>query len=313
MLTRASMVVGALLVAGQAMGAEGVAFGGPVGGTDIGSAYLPGMPGFYGAVVGGYAQGSSYYGDNAKRDPGISIKNKSGVAAAGVLYVYPFKLFGGTIGSTLQGSLATGNINLNGVSERYNGAGDLYSDFFIWSRYLGHANVAAGEEPTGFTVRLAYSMLFATGHYDQNAIVSTGRNVNYFIPNFAVSYLTGPNWFGDGMEFSVHVYLDVAGKNQATDYQNGLVADADVALSEKIGLWQVGVAGYYAGQTTGDQLDGVPVPGGNKFASAAIGPVVAYTIPQWKSNVKLKIQCPIYTRNSMAQTVGYVIFSKAFN
>ncbi|MCI3203520.1 MULTISPECIES: transporter [Pandoraea] len=293
--------------------AEGPAFGGPVGGSDIGAAYLPGASGFYGAAVAGYAHGDHFYGDNGKRADDTAIQNKSGVVAAGLLYVYPVKWLGGTLGTTVQGSLSTGNIHLNGVSQKYDGTGDLYSDLLIWSRYLGSADVAHGAPPTGLTVRVAYSMLFGTGRYDKNAIVSTGRNVTYLIPNFALTYLTGPNWLGDGTEFSANFYWDIATKNRATGYLNGPVFDVDLAVSERIGKWQIGVAGYYATQMSGDQRDGLPIPGGNKFGSAAIGPVIAYTIPEWKSSVKFKLQLPLYARNSMTQTVGYLVFSKAFN
>ncbi|WP_109478143.1 transporter [Paraburkholderia sp. C35] len=290
--------------------AEGPAYGGPVGGSDIENAYLPAETGFYGAVVGGYANGSQYYDNNHHRSSTISAANSSGVAAVGALYIYPFKLFGGTLGTSVQGSLATGHIELNNRSDTYDGTGDIYSDLLVWSRYLGNST---GSAPTGLTVKLAYSMIFPTGHYDQNAIVSTGRNTIYYIPNAAFSYLTGPNVFGDGTEFSLHVFLDIAATNSATKYHNGPVIDFDYAISEKLGLWQFGLAGYYATQLSDDHQNGQAVPGGNRFASAGIGPVLSYTIPQWKSNIKLKASIPIYTRNSLAQNVVYLIFSKAFN
>jgi hypothetical protein len=290
--------------------AEGPAYGGPVGGSDIENAYLPAQAGFYGAMVGGYANGSQYYGSDHHQSSTISANNSSGVAAVGALYIYPFKLAGGTLGTSVQGSVATGHISLNGRNDTYNGTGDIYSDLLMWSRYLGNSS---GPEPVGLTVKLAYSMIFPVGRYDENAIVSTGRNTFYYIPNAAFSYLTGPNMFGDGTEFSLHAFLDIAGTNSATHYHNGPVIDFDYAISEKLGLWQIGVAGYYATQLSDDHQDGLPVPGGNRFASAGIGPVIAYTIPAWKSNIKLKASIPLYTRNSLAQNVVYLIFSKAFN
>lgn len=302
-----------MLSAGSSVAAEGVDFGGPVGGSDIGSAYLPEASGFYGGVVAGYAQGSKFYGDDARENKDIDISNKSGVTAVGLLYVYPFKLFGGTLGSTAQLSYASGKIDLNGTSERYKGTGDIYSDLLIWSKYLGDADVKSGALPTGLTVSAAYSMLFGVGTYDKDKIVSTGRNVTYMIPNAAVSYLTGPNWLGDGTEFSARVFLDIATENKATNYKNGPVADIDFAVSERMGKWQVGVAGYYAKQLSDDERDGDKIPGGNRFGSAGIGPVVSYTIPKWKSNVKFKLLAPVYSKNTMAQTAAYVVFSKAFD
>lgn len=294
------------------LAAEGPAYGGPVGGSDIGNAYLPDTSGFYGAAVAGFATANQYYGANGHQSSTIRADNNSGVIAAGLLYVYPFKLLGGTLGTTVQGSLATGDLHLNDSTDQYHGLGDVYSDLLIWSKYLGNAT-GPGVAPTGLTVKLAYSMIFPAGTYDKNALVSTGRNTFYYIPNAAFSYLTGPNMFGDGTEFSFHVFLDVAGTNTATHYHNGPVVDFDYAVSEKVGLWQFGLAGYYATQLSDDHQNGQPVSGGNRFASASIGPVVSYNIPAWKANVKLKAQIPIYTKNSLAQDVVYVVFSKAFN
>ncbi|RQT28763.1 transporter, partial [Burkholderia contaminans] len=109
------------------------------------------------------------------------------------------------------------------------------------------------------------------------------------------------------------VLIECLRKNSATQYKNGVVADVDVAISEVIGRWQAGVAGYYARQFTDDRMNGQPVPSGNRFASAAVGPVVAYNIPECKCSVKFKAQFSVFTRNSLAPNAAYLFFSKAFN
>lgn len=86
----------------------------------------------------------------------------------------------------------------------------------------------------------------------------------------------------------------------------------DVAISEVIGKWQVGVAGYYARQIADDQLNAQPVPGGNRFANAAVGPVIAYNIPACKCSVKFKAQMSVFTRNSLAPNAAYLFINKAF-
>ena len=107
-------------------------------------------------------------------------------------------------------------------------------------------------------------------------------------------------------------FLDIARKNSATGYRNGMVLDVDMAVSEVVGRWQLGVAGYYARQIADDRLNGQRVPG-NRFASAAVGPVVAYNIPDCKCSVKFKAQFSVFTRNSLAPNAAYLFFNKAFN
>ncbi|WP_175821261.1 transporter [Burkholderia sp. BCC0419] len=306
-----------LLVAAAASGvnpvsaSEGANYGGPVGGDDIQAAMLPPISGFYGAVVAGYAVGNRYYGNDGHQDPALHAKIASGVGAAGLLYVYPFKLLGGTLGTTLQGSVNGGRIEINGVSQTYSGVSDLYSDVLMWSKYFGNAQ--PGQPPVGLTLKLAYSMVFPVGEYNTTDLYTSGRNVWFFIPNVAFTYLTGPNALGDGLEVSAHVFLNFAAKNRATQYTSGTVADVNFAVSERWGRWQGGIAGYYASQLNDDYQQGQLVPpDGRRYASLAIGPVVSYDIPAWKSSVKFKALFPVHTKNSLAATTGYVVYSKAF-
>lgn len=298
------------LVTVSAVAAEGVNFGGPIGGTDFQNANLPAQSGFYGAYISGFARGDKFYGNDAKRNPAVSGGVMSGLQAAGVLYIYPFTLFGGTLGTDVEGQFAWGGVNINGVRQRYEGFGDIYSDLLIWSKHIGESS--NGGAPTGFTIKLAYSMIFPVGKYAPTDLNSAGHGAPYYIPNAAVSYMTGPNILGDGLELNAHVFLDIAGNNSAAQYQNGAVVDIDAAIGERIGKWQIGVAGYYATQLSDDHQNGKIVsPDGNRFGSASVGPVISYDIPQWQSSVKLKVQVPVYTRNALAGTVAYVVFSKA--
>ncbi|MFM0047334.1 SphA family protein [Paraburkholderia sediminicola] len=310
-------VASLLLVAAAAAGmssasaSEGANYGGPVGGDDIQAAMLPPVSGFYGAVVAGYAIGNHYDGNDGHQDPALHAKIASGVGAVGLLYVYPFQLFGGTLGTTLQGSVDTGRIEINGASQTYSGVGDLYSDILMWSKYLG--NAPAGQPPVGLTLKVAYSMVFPIGKYNTTDLYTSGRNVWFFIPNVALTYLTGPNALGDGLELSAHLFMNFAAKNRATQYTSGTVADVNFAASEHWGRWQGGIAGYYASQLNDDYQNGEVVqPDGHRYASLAIGPVVSYDIPAWKSNVKLKVLVPVNTKNSLAATTAYVVYSKAF-
>lgn len=293
----------------SAMAAQGVTYGGPVGGTDIQNAYLPPEPGLYGTFIGVGAYGDSFY-DNSGKSSAMSVRLPGGIAEFGLLYVYPFKVFGGTVGSSIASGFGWGNISVNGRRQNFKGINDIYTDILTWSKHLG--SFEAGM-PRGLTVKLGYSMVIPVGKYNTTDLYTTGQNTYYYIPNVALTYLTRPNFLGDGTEFSAHFFQDIAGENPRTNYKNGLVVDVDVAISEIIGRWQVGVAGYYARQFTDDRVNAQPVPGGNRFASAAVGPVIAYRIPECKCSVKFKAMISVFTRNSLAPNAAYLFVSKAFN
>lgn len=294
--------------------AEGPYYGGPVGGTDIRNAYLPSTPGFYGAVVAGPAGATHGYDDQGNQTK-YPARGTTGVLAFGLSYVYPFKVFGGTVASSIQLPLLAAYVSINNRHDYLRGFGDIYADIFSWSKYLGGpapANAKPGL-PYGLTVKFAYSMMFPTGKYNTTQITTTGHNVFIYIPNFAVTYLTGPNFLGDGTEFSVHTFFDIVGRNRATNYSTGPIYDIDAAISERIGRWQVGVQGFYARQWEDDVQNGAIVAGnGRRLVAAGVGPIVSYDIPEWKSSVKLKIQLPVVTHNSLAITRAYVIFTHAF-
>lgn len=289
--------------------AEGPTFGGPVGGTDIRNAYLPSATGFYAGFIYGYGHSSQLYGAGGKPQ-NLNVATNNNIFGAGVLYVYPFKLFGGTVASSLQQAYYSGRLTLGPTTNNVRGFGDLYSDLFAWSKYFG--NTANGL-PVGLTAKFAYSMIFPTGAYNKTALTSPGHNTTYYIPNFALTYLTGPSVLGDGTEFSVHFFLDIAGTNDATHYHNSPVFDVDWAISERLARWQFGITGFYANEMGDDRINGVTVPGGRRFGAMSMGPVAAYDIPEIKGSVKLKVLIPVYARNSVANTMVYLGFTKAFN
>ena len=317
-----AMVLGAVLAGSalcqQSWASEGEIFGGPVGGTDIKAAYLP-PTGWYAALITGYASVSRYYGDNGRVDPNTKISATANVNAAALEYVYPFQVFGGSVASSaVVPYIGGGSITLDGINQQFAGMGDLYSDLIVWSKYLGPIgidtanNKASPAAPYGLTVKLAYSMIFPTGVYSPTQFVDPGHNTIIYIPNFAVSYLTAPNFLGDGLEISAHAFFDISGKNDATNYSTGTVWDVDYAVSEKIGRWQVGLAGYYAQQWESDIQNGqMVIPNGKKLETAALGPVVAYAIPELKAGVKLKVQFPVIERNAINSTNVWLSWSQA--
>jgi hypothetical protein len=291
--------------------AEGITYGGPRGGTDINGAYLPEASGFYGIALLWGAAPDRFYGNNGGPSS-LAFSGKAAVPGLGLLYVYPFKLAGGTLGSSAIETYAASRLCVNGTCRTTYEWGDLYSDILMWSRYFGTQESPNGL-PYGFTVKAAFSMQFPTGGYQATAPTpSFGNNVYRFIPNVAFTYLTGPNVLGDGVELSTQIFYGVTTKNTATDYSSGDTVDIDFGISERTGHWQYGLAGNYAFQLQGDKQHGVELPNGNKIGIVTLGPVVAYTIPSWKSQIKAKLQLPVYTRNTAHQVAGMVSIVRKF-
>jgi hypothetical protein len=302
-------------IGAQVHAAEGPVYGGPVGGTDMRNAYLPPKSGFYGSVVGGGFWSTHIYNDKAQSS--APEHGDSGLAAFGLMYVYPFHLFGGTLASFLQVPVQAGYLTVNHRHEYFRGFGDFYADIIAWSKYLGVPYGERGNAPPGLpyglTVKLAYSMLFPTGKYNTTQLTTVGHNDFIYIPNFAITYLTGPNFMGDGLEFSAHVFFDIVGRNSRTNYSAGPIYDIDGAITERVGRWQAGVQGFYAREWDGDLQNGLQVaPNGRRLVAAGVGPIVSYDIPEWRSSVKFKISFPVYTRNTIGVNRAFVIFTKAF-
>jgi hypothetical protein len=305
------------VLSARSYASEGAFFGGPVGGTDMRNAYLPSATGFYLGVVTGGAVANHSYGDNGQLNPAVSAHGSVGVAGLGLLYVYPFHLFGGTLASSVQVSVSTTYLTVNHREEYYRGFTDIYADIIAWSKYIGplFGNVRSANPslPYGLTVKLAYSMIFPTGKYNTTQLATPGHNVFFYIPNFAVTYLTGPNFLGDGLEFSAHIFFDISGRNPATNYNSGPIYDIDGAITERFGRWQAGVAGFYARQWEDDTKNGNQVfPNGKRLVSASVGPIIGFDIPEWKANLKFKVTFPVYNRNGFGIVRPYLIFSKAF-
>ena len=296
---------------GVAKASEGLTYGGPRGGTDINGAYLPQASGFYGIALLWGAAPNAYYGDNG--GPGtLKFHGKAAVPGLGLLYVYPFKLAGGTLATSVLQIYAFQRMCVNGTCLTKKQWGDLYSDILMWSKHIG-PDPSPGALPYGLTVKAALSMQFPTGAYDPHSPTpSAGFNIYRIIPNVALTYLTGPNVLGDGVELSTQIFYGMTTTNEATHYASGDTVDIDFAVSERTGQWQYGLAGLYAWQLQGDKKNGMEVPGGNKIGVVSLGPVVAYRIPGWKSVIKAKVLLPVYARNTAHQVTAVVTIVKAF-
>jgi hypothetical protein len=311
----ASAMVLAAVSSTAAHAAEGSIYGGPIGGTDIRNAYLPAKPGLYLGLVSSTATADQSY-NNVGVNRALDVEATAQTFAASLTYVYPVKLFGGTIATSAQANFQVGHLTINAGHDPYHGVGDVYSDLLAWSRYVGPVfgeakNPLAPKLPYGLTVKAAYSMIFPTGKYTPTEPNYPGHEDFFFIPNFAASYLTQPNALGDGVEFSAHVFADFASENPKTHYHSGPVIDTDFAVTERRGRWQGGLQGYYSKQVGDDFRNDVLVqPDGKRLMVFYLGPVIAFDMPKQRATVRLKVTFPVEVRNTLNVTryiLGYSI------
>ena len=304
----------AVLLNHQAHAVEGAVYGGPIGGTDLRNAYIPPRTGLYVGIADVPGVIGQYNGNNGGQSTTIrSVNFVSNTTAIGLEYVYPFQLFSGYLATTAQiGYLDYSRFAAdNAIDQRSSGWGDLYSDILKWSRYLGTpAAPGPGRRPLpyGLTVMAAYSMTFPTGSYQPENAVTPGHNDYFISPNVAATYLTKPNFLGDGVELDAHLFYDHALENPYDHYRDGDIMNLDFAVGERAGRWTYGVAGFAAAELGHDLINQQPVaPRGDYFDAVKAGPIVSYDVPQLGMSFKGKLLLPVYTKNTLFGTTAVVV------
>lgn len=299
--------------------AEGSTVAGPIGGTDIRSAFLP-TSGFYGALILGGA--STYQLRDGSGDPraGLNAVGLNSKSAAGVLlYVPDFKVFDGSVGFLGVAGFGSvcGQIRSANPETCRSGFGDIYVEA-SWSRFFGFTRPSRekGALPIrqGLAIRTGLGAVLPTGLYDAQIQasngVTVGSNTLIVAPSIAFTYTTPP-LLADGTEFSSKIYLNSYARNSATDYVSGKNINIDFAVSEHIGRWQVGVAGYYLRQFTDDTRGGVTVaPDGRRAEVLSLGGVINYDIPHIGTAIKFKARSSVFAYNTAMTTAFYLTIAK---
>ena len=131
------IVLVAWLPTGSASASEGSVYGGPLGGTDIGNALLPAKTGLYFGIVDVTGPSNKLYDGNGNVNTSAHTTVFVNAVGLGLLYMYPFKLFGGNLGTSVQESYQVGHVNLNGRKDNFSGIADAYSDLLEWSKHIG--------------------------------------------------------------------------------------------------------------------------------------------------------------------------------
>jgi hypothetical protein len=268
-----------LLFAASGHAAEGIRLPGPIGGADIGGAFLP-PPGIYGATGLTVPQNTRFYGPNGS----VSAQGTSFGFAGALLAVYPFEVFGGRVGSMVLDSYADVNATVPGVlpQSQDSGIGDVYFEPLFWSRLFSfggpsEAPGAGGPPPIPFGLAVGATMgvTFPNGHYKVEQPVNVGLNHYVLSPSLALTY-TFPSLipFGDAMELSGRFYYNIQFKNPADNYLSGNLYNVDFAATIRNGPYQFGLAGSYVDQITDDKINGNVVGNGNRAMVLQLGPVV---------------------------------------
>jgi hypothetical protein len=298
---------------------EGATAAGPIGGSDIRSAILP-PPGLYGGVVGLYNDVTQYNDGTGHPAPGLNavgLQNYDG--GAFFLYVPDLNVFGGRIG--LAGFEAAGqNCGqlVSAVPRRcVAGLGDPYFEL-AWSRSFGQIRppTVAGAYPIvqGLVLDFGAGAVVPVGNYNQQTQalngVTPGNNTFDFAPSMAVTYTTPP-LIADGTEFSAKLYWDNYAVNPVTQYHASSLFDVDFAVTEHIGRFQVGPAGFYVFQTGQDTQNGTIIPpDGRRLEYMALGGVVNYDMAEYNAAIKFKANTTVFSQNGVVAKLFVVSFAK---
>ncbi len=113
----------------------------------------------------------------------------------------------------------------------------------------------------------------ATGAYDKDEPVNTGRNYYQVAPFYAATWFPSEHW-----EASAKLRYGINSKNEKTDYRSGDELTLEFSAGYRFtGALSAGINGYVYRQTTDDRLDGASVNGnGNRGSVDALGPYAMY-------------------------------------
>ncbi len=311
----------ALAARGGALAIEGPAAAGPIGGTDIRSAVIP-PPGLYGGAIFFAAETFEFVDGHGETIPALrDAKLKKQVAAPFLYFVPDAKAFGGSLalGAVLPFGHQCGHLFIREETDCTTSVGDLYAEV-QWSRSFGKLRPSkySGAYPIfeGLTTLLGFGMVFPVGAYDFSTptkqALSIGTNIWDFAPLVAVTYTTAP-LIAEGTEISAKFYWNNYLENPDTDYLTGDLLNLDFAITEKIGRFQVGLAGFYVVQIEDDKLDGVPIaPDGLRGEILQLGGIVAYDMPSSGSGLKFKALTSAFAENTPTYWSAVLTWGKKF-
>lgn len=307
--------------ANSCLALEGSTAAGPIGGTDIRSAVLP-PPGLYGGFILFGATAFDIVDGNGKTIPALSTASlHKKLAAPFLVYVPDVQILGGSIGiaGIVPMGEECGHLFANTPSRCKPGFGDPYVEV-AWSRSFGTLRPSKypGAFPIleGLTIMLGFGVVLPAGTYDareqRNQGLSPGNNIYDFAPTAAFTYTTPPI-LAEGTEISAKLYWNNYLTNPTTQYTTGTLLNVDFAVSERIGRFQVGMAGFYAVQIEDDKLFGVTIPpDGRRSEVLNLGGIFAVDMPEFGASVKVKALSTALAANSVRSSGVALSWIKKF-
>ncbi len=298
-----------VLSAGEKSNAvEGPTVAGPIGGTDMRAAFLP-PPGIYFGTLQLVAQTIDFLDKDGNTIPALRDARLTKEVGGPFVYFIPeIRILGGSVslGALLPFANTCGHLFTGTSSECDAGMGDPYVEF-AWSRFFGTLRASkypgAYPIPEGLAVMLGVGTVIPAGKFTSSdplsQALSPGTNIWDIAPTIALTYTTAPI-LAEGTEFSAKLYWNSYLENNETKYLTGDVLNLDFAITEHIGRFQVGVAGFYAAQIDDDKIAGIVAPPDGRRAQALqLGGVIAYDMPEHATSMKLKAIASPFAENTV--------------
>jgi hypothetical protein len=256
----------------------------------LASGYVP-PPGVYIFNDLAYISGSLQDGNgNAVKGP-TATNATAYVDEPVVLWSTPLRFLGAQYAVGLVQPLTTISITKGGFTTNKTG---LTNTIIVPA-------ILSWKLPLGFFVSGSFPIYLQDGDTGDRGNGTSSQqhvanNTTTFAPSAAIS------WFnGKGLTVSLNGEYDIQTQNDNfinnalvhARYQSGDILNLDYTVQQKFGAWQFGVVGYYAVQTTDDQIKGLGILGipdgtvpanfaglqngvGNRFEKFAIGPLAQY-------------------------------------
>jgi hypothetical protein len=93
-------------------------------------------------------------------------------------------------------------------------------------------------------------------------------------PAYFVTWMPNERWELNGSLFYLHNF-----ENHVTNYQSGRETSFDYGIGYSVSRKvQLGLNGYIFKQLADDEINGIPVAGGNRGQAVAIGPFVRFQV-----------------------------------
>jgi hypothetical protein len=279
-LARVLMMAAALLVLAGGTVANATEGGGgayPNGAEDFMSGAVP-PPGTYFINYLEYYSADKFVGNSGSSVvPDFDLKVTAEVLR--FIHVTDTKILGGFWGMHIFLPFLYVDVEAAGASKSKGGLGDIIIDPFILSWHGKNWHAATGID-----------IYLPTGAYNRGFNANLGRNYWTFEPILAGTYVSD-----GGFEASAKLMYDFNTNNNASGYHSGQEFHTDFALSQKVGNFRLGAAGYYYQQVTDDKFHGDEIED-FRGRVIAIGPALKYDYKNMAFSLKYQFETAVRNR-----------------